>query len=454
MTNTKSHQRLLLLGAVLLVVLVALIGWSTMNKPTAQAQGAKRTKVVFWHEMTGPAQQQLDTFVKDFNRSQNKYEVVPEFEGNYNEAVQKIINTHGTDASPAVFQSMDISTSQIHHTGYTTPVQKFIDADHYNVNQIAAGARAFYANKGTQLSMPFNTSQPVLYYNASLLQKYHITPPPVNPSYSDITRVATQLTDRSHKQVQGMTVEVYGWLFEQFMANAGVSLANQQDGHAGTPTAVNFTNSATMTTMKWIQDNLKRGVFVNYGAGANAQNNETASFLSGRLGMFLQSSASIGQLTTGSHEKLGITYYPHPDGQKSNGVAIGGASLWISNDKSAHVQRGAWEFIKYLMTAKSQAQWQVATGYLALNRGSQKEAVLQKLYRKLPATKVPGEQLSAATPNATNSGIFLQGLIQERNLSQTVMEQIYNGSDIKKSLAIAQKSMNSYIQGNNRANGY
>ncbi|MCI1553500.1 MAG: extracellular solute-binding protein [Levilactobacillus sp.] len=454
MTHLKGRQRLLALGGLFLAVLAVFVGWSVMSKPAAQAQGAKRTRIVFWHEMTGPAQQQLDTFVKDFNHSQHKYEVVPEFEGNYNEAVQKIINTHGTDASPAVFQSMDISTSQIHHTGYTTPVQKFIDADHYNVNQIAVGARAFYANKGTQLSMPFNTSQPVLYYNETLLKKYHITPPPVNPSYSDITRVATQLTDRSHKQVQGMTVEIYGWLFEQFMANAGVSLANHQDGHAGTPTAVNFTSPSTLTTMKWIQDNLKRGDFVNYGAGANAQNNETASFLSGRLGMFLQSSASIGQLTTGNHDQLGITYYPHPDGQKSNGVAIGGASLWISNDKSAHVQRGAWDFIKYLMTAKSQAQWQVATGYLALNQGSQKEAVLQKLYQKLPATKVPGEQLRAATPNATNSGIFLQGLIQERNLSQTAMEQIYNGSDIKKSLETAEKSMNSYIQGNNRANGY
>jgi len=67
---------------------------------------------------------------------------------------------------------------------------------------------------------------------------------------------------------------------------------------------------------------------------------------------------------------------------------------------------------------------------------------------------VPGEQLRAATPNQTNSGIFLQGLIQERNLTQTAMEQIYNGSDINKSLATAEKSMNTYIQGNNRANGY
>lgn len=448
------RRRLIFLVVMLLSVIAAFVGWSVTTKPTVRAQESRRTKVVFWHEMTGPAQQQLLAFVHAFNRSQTKYEVILEFEGNYNEAVQKIINTHGTDASPAVFQSMDISTSQLHHTGYTTPVQKFIDADHYDVNQIAAGARAFYANQGKQLSMPFNTSQPVLYYNASLLKKYRITPPPVNPTYSDITRVASQLTSRSHRRVQGMTVEIYGWLFEQFMANAGVSLANQADGHAGTPTAVNFTNAATVATMRWIQTNLKHGDFVNYGAGANAENNEIASFLSGRLGMFLQSSASIGQLTTGNQNQLGITYFPHPDGQPQNGVAIGGASLWISNDKSPAVQRGAWTFIKFLMTAKHQAEWQVATGYLALNKGAQKEKVLQELYRRLPATKVPGEQLRAATPNETNSGIFLQGLLQERTLSQTAMEQIYNGSDIHQSLATAQQAMNAYIQGNNRANGY
>jgi len=452
--QTKKFKWGVLLGSLLVALVAIVIGGSLVSHPAAHAKANQRTKVVFWHEMTGPAQKRLLAMAQSFNRSQTKYEVVPEFEGSYNEAVQKIINTHGTSASPAVFQSMDISTSQIAHTGYTTPVQKFIDQDNYDVSKIAAGARAFYANKGTQLSMPFNTSQPVLYYNATLLKKYGITPPPVNPSYSDVTRVATQIMQRSHKNVQGMTVEVYGWLFEQFLANSGESLANNDDGHSGTPTAVNFTNPGAVKAMQWIQDNLKKGSFANYGAGANAESNETASFLSGRLGMFLQSSADIGQLTLGNKNELGISYYPHPDGQQSNGVAIGGASLWISNDKTSHVQRGAWDFIKYLMTAKNQAAWQVATGYLALNKDSQKEPVLQALYQKLPATRVPGQQLAAATPNKTNSGIFLQGLIQERNLTQTAMEQIYQGSDPAKALAIAQKSMNSYIQGTNRANGY
>ncbi|MCP9313547.1 ABC transporter substrate-binding protein [Liquorilactobacillus satsumensis] len=439
------YRHLLLLFSLCAVILSALTGCTS-------AKADSRIQITFWHEMTGPAQVQLTKFVKEFNQSQNKYTVVPQFEGNYNEAVQKILNTHGTSASPAVFQSMDISTSQIYSSGYTTPVQKFITADNYDVSKISAVARAFYSKNGQQLSMPFNTSQPVLYYNATLLKKYGITPPPVDPSYSDITRVAQQLYERSGKKVKGLSVEIYGWLFEQFLANAGESLANNQDGHAGTPTAVNFTGTAATTTMKWIQENIKHGSFMNYGSGTSASANEMAGFLSGKLGMFLQSSADISQLTAGMKDQLGITYYPHPDGQKSNGVSIGGASLWISNDKSTTVQRGAWEFIKYLMKSQNQAAWQAATGYLALNKDSQNEPVLQKLYQKTPAAKIPSQQLARTTPNNTNSGIFMQGLIQERTITQTAMEQIYNGKSVTSALQDAEKQMNSYVQTTNKAN--
>ncbi|KRL05706.1 ABC transporter substrate-binding protein [Liquorilactobacillus oeni] len=443
--NSYNSRPLLFLFLICIVLLTTLTGCSS-------AKADSKIQITFWHEMTGPAQVQLEKFVNEFNKSQNKYTVVPQFEGNYNEAVQKILNTHGTSASPAVFQSMDISTSQIYNSGYTTPVQKFINADNYNVNKISAVARAFYSKNGQQLSMPFNTSQPVLYYNASLLKKYDITPPPVDPSYSDISRVAQQLYARSDKKVKGLSVEIYGWLFEQFLANSGESLANNDDGHSGTPTAVNFSGTTAMTTMKWIQENIKSGAFMNYGSGSNAPTNEMAGFLSGKLGMFLQSSADISQLTAGTEDKLGITYYPHPDGQKSNGVSIGGASLWISNDKSRKVQRGSWEFIKYLMRSQNQAAWQAATGYLALNKDSQKEAVLQKLYQKNPAARIPSQQLARTVPNNTNSGIFMQGLIQERTLTQTAMEQIYDGKNIKSSLQDAEKQMNSYVKSLNQAN--
>ncbi|MFH5810715.1 ABC transporter substrate-binding protein [Companilactobacillus sp. FL22-1] len=436
---------------VLGIAFVALFGRSLSAKSAVKDN---RTQIVFWHEMGGPSEQALQQVVDGFNKSQNKYKVVPKYQGTYDEAIQKILQTHNTSTSPAVFQAFDISTAQMIHSGYITPVQNFIDADHYDVNKISSVARAFYSNDGKQQAMPFNTSQPVLYYNASLLKKYGITPPPVSPSYSDITRVAQQLYEKSGHKVKGMTVQVYGWFLEQALANANRQLANNNDGHTGNPTKVNINNPDTVEFLNWIKQNIKSGDFLDYGSGASAGANQTAGFLADKVGIFIQSSASIGQLTTNNKSELGITYFPHPDGKKANGVAIGGAALWISNDKPKDVQQGAFEFIKYSLRPDVQAQWQKATGYLALNKDSQKTSILKDLYAKSPEAKVPGQQLATAKPNFSNSGILMEGMQLTRQLEEVAMETVYNGGDINSALNTADKNINENLSQLNKANGY
>ena len=434
-------------GVLVVVLAIGIFGYS---RSQVQAASNGRIKVVFWHEMKGPGQKQLNGFIDEFNKKQTKYEVVPQFQGSYNAVIQKIMNTHGTAASPAVFQSMDISTSQMYHSGYTVPMQKFIDKENYDISQIASVARGVATRNNTLLAMPFNTSQTTLYYNAGLLKKYNITPPPVNPTYSDITRVSTQLYERSHHQVKGISVEAYSWLFEQFLSNANEEFANQHDGHTGISTKVNFTGPTAIKSMTWVQDRVKNGDFMNFGS----HKNEIAAFLSNKLGIYMQSSADMSVLAKGLGKNLGVTYYPRPDGQKANGISVGGASLWIGNDKSEAVQQGAWEFTKFLVNAKNQAKWEKATGYLAINRDSQKEPVLQKSYAKLPMLKVPGDQLRSAQANYTNSGIFVDGVVAARSLVENAMQQIYAGKDVYKSLKAAEDAYNKTLAANNLANGW
>ena len=446
----KQHRFIELLG--LLLVLTLIIGGCTVSHASATST-AQREKIIFWHEMTGPAADQLKKFANEFNASQKKYEIVPEFEGTYNEAVQKILQVHGTSASPALFQSMDVSTSELYHAKIATPMQHFIDKDHYNMNQIADVPRAFYSQGGKQISMPFNTSQPVLYYNASLLKRLNIKAPSRNPSYSELTSVAKQIQAKSKGKVNGMTVEEYGWFFEQFMANSNEYIANKKNGRTGIPTAVNFDQSGAKKAMQWIQTNIKNKDIINFGSGPTAETNEMAAFMAGKLGMFMQSSADIGNLTTGMKDKLGICYFPHADGRKANGVSIGGASLWISNDKSNSVQEGAWKFSKFLVNAKNQATWEKVTGYMAINKASHEEPILKKLYAEKPMVAVPGEQLARTRPNTANSGVFMEDIVQERTLTQTVMQQVYNNGNIDAALKSATNSMNVAIKNNNKASG-
>lgn len=118
--------------------------------------------------MSGPAANQIHRLAHEFNQSQSQYKLVPEFQGTYDEAVEKVLNTHGTKTSPALFQSYDISTTQIAKSGYTIPVEKFIKRDHYDVSHLSPAAMSFYAHRGEQLSMPFNVSQPVLFYDQTV----------------------------------------------------------------------------------------------------------------------------------------------------------------------------------------------------------------------------------------------------------------------------------------------
>lgn len=448
---TKYKKLVLPLILVLGVVLVAVFGKSLSAK---SATKDNRTQIVFWHEMGGPSEDALEQVVDGFNKSQNKYKVVPKYQGTYDEAIQKILQTHNTNTSPAVFQAFDIATAQMIHSGYTTPVQDFIDEDNYDVNKVLPVARAFYSNNGKQQAMPFNTSQPVLYYNASLLKKYNITPPPVSPTYSDITRVAKELYEKSGHKTKGMTVQVYGWFMEQALANAGTQMANKNDGHTGNPTKVKINNPDTVEFLNWIRENIKSGDFIDYGSGANAGANQTAGFLSDKVGIFIQSSASIGQLTKDNKNDLGITYFPHPDNKKANGVSIGGAALWISNDKPKNIQRGAFEFIKYTLKPEVQAQWQKSTGYLALNKDSQKTKILKDLYAKNPESKVPADQLAKAKPNYSNSGVLMEGMQLTRQLEEVAMETVYNGGDIDQALNTADNNINENLTQLNKANGY
>ncbi|USR86963.1 ABC transporter substrate-binding protein [Lactiplantibacillus pentosus] len=435
-----------------LVVLVLALGAFAYNRSQVQANTG-RIKVVFWHEMKGPGQKAIDAYVKAFNQQQSKYEVVAEFEGGYNGVIQKILNTHGTAASPALFQSMDISTSQMYHSGFTTPMQKFIDRDGYDASQIIPGAKAIVMRKDQLLAMPFNASQTALYYNKAVLRKYGITPPPVDPTYDDITRVAKAIHDKSHGEVKGMTMEAYSWLFEQLVANAGVPVANHDNGHTGNATKVDFTSPAAINAMKWVKENIDYGDFMNFGSGGNAAANEAASFLSGHLGIFMQSSAKTGQLYQVLKNDLGVTYFPRPNGQKANGIAVGGAALWIANDKPSAVQDGAWEFTKYLTSPKVQADWQAKTGYLAVNKDAKDEPTLEKLFKKSPVLEVSGNQMARTKPNNTNSGVFVDGWVPARTAIQNAMQQIFAGQDIRKSLQTAENTYNQVLESNNRANG-
>ena len=167
----------------------------------------------------------------------------------------------------------------------------------------------------------------------------------------------------------------------------------------------------------------------------------------------MQSSAMLGQLQKNAKFKYGVTFTPHPDGTKANGVAIGGASLWITKNKPAAVQEGAWQFMKFLMTPQSQATWQLGTGYFAVNQKANQIQTLAAAIKKNPALAVPIKQLNQGNINAATAGAFFSNIQEERQNVELAMQQIYSGADVKKALNEAETDTNTAIQKTNEVSG-
>ena len=72
------------------------------------------------------------------------------------------------------------------------------------------------------------------------------------------------------------------------------------------------------------------GTFANYGTNYD---NMVAGFLAGDVAMFLQSSACSRDVIDNATFEVGVAFLPHPEAEERQGVAIGGASLWMSKVK-------------------------------------------------------------------------------------------------------------------------
>ncbi|MCT3056572.1 ABC transporter substrate-binding protein [Leuconostoc citreum] len=435
--------------AIVLMISIVLLGMSRLSRPVSANQ---RTTMVFWHSMGGKPADALKKLVAKYNASQTKYTVVPQYQGAYTESLPKYINVANSSAAPAIVQAQEIATSTMLSTKSTEPVSRLLDSQ--VINQIEDNIARYYTVDNQLQSLPFNSSTPVLYYNKSLVEKLGLKPLPEDPSYQDILNLAQAITEKTNHQTKGMTIEAYGWLFEELTANQNQLLANHDNGRESGQyaTKININTPAARRLMTFMKQAIQDKSFVSYGSGDIAEANQQTAFLAGKLGMFMQSSASTGDLQANAKFKLGVTYVPHADDIARNGLTLGGASLWVNKHQTTATKEGVTDFLKFMSSAQSQAQWQLATGYLAVNKNAKALPQVTSAIAKDPNLGVATKQLETSKKNSVTAGPLVPILPIERTNVETAMQSIVNGADIEKSLQTAEDATNKALASYNSAN--
>lgn len=114
---------------------------------------------------------------------------------------------------------------------------------------------------------------------------------------------------------------------------------------------------------------------------------------------------------------------PYADG----GVIIGGASLWMMDNKDDVKKDAAWKFIEFTTTPEVQATWSMSTGYFAINPAAYETEEMKAFIAENPNFMTAINQLNDTPVNGYTAGVLSGVAAESRILFNEAMEKTYNG---------------------------
>jgi len=463
----RGTRRPVALAALLASAALALAGCSAASSsgpstgaaPSAAPgadvlNNAGEVDLTFWHAMAGANGDALINLVNQFNSEhQGKIKVNLSYKQQYDNALSAYKTALKGGALPDVMQVYDIGTRFMIDSGSVMPVQSFIDKDGYDTSDLQPNIAGYYTVDKKLYSMPFNTSMPVLYFNKDAFTKAGLDPnnPPKN--LTEIRAAAEKIKNTPGETVKyGFGASAYGWFLEQWVASAGQTLCDADNGRAGRPNTVNLATDENVELLSWWQKMVNDGLALKL--DSNTDNGDNA-FTSGTVAIALESTGNLGGFVKNVSFPIGTGFYPKVRATDDGGPIIGGASLWVvGQGKDAAHERASWELVKFLAGKQSQVSWHTHTGYFPISKGALTDPVDQQWVAQRPQFVTAINQLQQTKLTTATQGCSVGVLPQIRkDVENALQAAVLQNQDPRTALTDAQNAANSQIADYNKSLG-
>ncbi|MCU9839886.1 sn-glycerol-3-phosphate ABC transporter substrate-binding protein UgpB [Ruegeria sp. WL0004] len=389
-----------------------------------------QTEIQWWHAMGGTNGERVDKIAADFNASQSEYKVVPTYKGNYTETMTAAVAAFRAKEHPHLVQVFEVGTATMMAAkGAIYPVEKLMaDAgEPFDKSDYLPAVISYYQTPdGELLSMPFNSSTPVLWYNADALKAAGVEVP---KTWDDMKTAAQALVD------SGMDCGFsFGWqswvMIENYSAWHNIAMGTKENGFAGFDTEFEFNNEAVENRLADIAEMGKNKLF-KYGG---RRGDSLPMFTNGECGMWMNSSAYYGSIKSQAKFEFGQTMLPLDTAVASapQNSVIGGATLWALAGHDAEEYKGLAKFLTYLSSAEVQAWWHQETGYVPITTAAYELSKTQGFYDQNPGTDTAIQQLSLNTPTPNSRGLRFGNFVQVRDVINEEMEALWAGDKTAK----------------------
>ena len=422
----------------------------TLSALIALSVALAQTPIEFWYAFSdAPRSGWIQERINEWNEMNPEYRVVGERKGSYRETLDAAILAARQGNPPHLVQLFEVGSQLAVDSGIFEPIGNVgggIDLSDYIEPVIN-----YYTIDGEVHSIPFNSSSPILYINQDLLEAAGLDPDLEPQTYGEIIEACEQIV-ASGIDARCIGFNLHSWFFEQWMAQQGAPLVNNDNGRSGRATEVLLTSDAAQNIVNWIKTLNDNGYYT-YTGRLEDWDGSDAIFNNQGVVFHITSTADVGNIARAAEESgfsLNTGLLPIPDDTERNGVVIGGASVWMATGHPQEELEAARDFVLYMTSPENMVSWHKLTGYYPVRNSSIDMLEQEGWFAENPNFAVAFDQLLNTIPNEATAGALMGTFLETRTIIEEAIQKVLQGASVEESLAEAKRLADARLQDYNR----
>ncbi|GAB4574815.1 MAG: ABC transporter substrate-binding protein [Anaerolineae bacterium] len=418
-------------------------------------------EIVFSHAF-GDANRQgwVESVIEAFEAEHPNIKVTAVSNPSYRDTLNGAILAAQQGNAPHIVQVFEVGSQLALDSGIFIPVSSIANEEQLAglADDVIPAVRDYYSLGEDQWSLPWNSSNAILYYNKTIFEAAGLDPEDPPETYGEVFEVCEVLMAQAEELgLQGcMGWNMHSWFVEQWMAEQQAPLANNENGRAGRATEIYLESDAMKNIFNFWKEMADRGYYIYTGA-LEDWNGSDALFTGQQVAMHITSTADIvnnNQAAMDAGFEMGNAFLPIPDDTERNGVVIGGASIWLTDGHPQEELEAAVEFMFFLGNTENAVSWHKATGYFPIRFSAIEQLEEEGWFEENPNFRVAFDQLTQTVPGPATSGALLGNFLELRTIIEEAAQAVVDsGVSVDEALAEANVRANESLAAYNEAVG-
>ncbi|MCB1116154.1 MAG: extracellular solute-binding protein [Chlamydiia bacterium] len=384
--------------------------------------------IVVVHAFDGFLKEQFTEIVEAFNAQSEKSHVTPSQAKNYKEAFEEGIAAHRLGKGPHILQVYEVATlSMMLQEDLYIPVSDLLEQFHACFDQgvYIDVVRKFYsAPNGKMLSLPWNASTGIVFYNKEAFRKAGLDPNVPPKTWPDLEKMGRKLKGAGY--IGYTTAWPAAYHLEHLSCWHDIPFATEENGFKGIHARLFCNHPEQVFHIDQVAKWSKEGIFSYSGRFTETPEDR---FAKGECAILMQGANRLPILKKKCPFEIGVgfmPYWPHLT-EKPHTLNIGGSSFWALQGFSNDDYRSMAEFFTYLSKTEVQKKWHQATGYLPITEAAYEETKKEGFYVVHPAAEIAVLEVMENAPTPHSWGIRLGNYVEVRDLIIDALEKAFSG---------------------------